>query len=640
MLNMGWYWGEHCRYYGVACCFYCDFNDDAATKSDFYAWGYVNGDVTMGVTGESRRIRLDEISDQLLADGLIDKKQHEMLMLKARFRDTGEQHPFAIVASHELSTITQPPQVLTQDFLSQWLAEKLSMPYRRIDPLKVDVARVAAVVSYSYAERNKLLPIEMGVSHVVIATAEPYQTAWMKELEHILNKEIRLEMTSPADIERFRIEFYAISKSVVGANDDQHMAVSSGINNLEQMLEMGKAGSLDANDQHVVNIVDWLLQYAFDQRASDIHLEPRREQGNIRFRIDGMLHQVYQLPATVMAAVVSRIKILGRMDLAEKRRPLDGRLKTKAPNGKEVELRLSTMPTAFGEKMVMRIFDPDILVKNFSDLGFGRAESAQWGGMIDKPHGIILVTGPTGSGKTTTLYSTLKHLAKPELNICTIEDPIEMVVPDFNQMQVQHNIDLAFADGVRALLRQDPDIIMVGEIRDRETAEVAIQAALTGHLVLSTLHTNDAVLAITRLLEIGVPQYMISASVIGVVAQRLVRTLCPHCKQPAVPDKELWRALSQPWKSALPEKIMAATGCLECRQTGYAGRVGIYEMMTLSSGLRELLHHQKVDIAEVRQLAQKEGMRPLRISGLQKVAKGVTSLDEVFRVAPPPQMDG
>jgi len=596
------------------------------------------GGNAMGEKGESRRVRLDEISDQLLVDGLIDKEQHEMLMLKARFRDTGDQHPFAIVASHELVAASDPSQVLNQDFLSQWLAEKLSMPYRRIDPLKVDVARIAAVVSYSYAERNKLLPIEVGMSHVVIATAEPYQTAWMKELEHVLNKEIRLEITSPIDIERFRVEFYAISKSVVGANDNKHGAVPSEINNLEQMLEMGKAGSLDANDQHVVNIVDWLLQYAFDQRASDIHLEPRREQGNIRFRIDGMLHQVYQLPATVMAAVVSRIKILGRMDLAEKRRPLDGRLKTKAPNGKEVELRLSTMPTAFGEKMVMRIFDPDILVKNFSDLGFGKAESEQWQGMIDKPHGIILVTGPTGSGKTTTLYSTLKYLAKPELNICTIEDPIEMVVPDFNQMQVQHNIDLAFADGVRALLRQDPDIIMVGEIRDRETAEVAIQAALTGHLVISTLHTNDAVLAITRLLEIGVPQYMISASVIGVVAQRLVRTLCPYCKQPAAPEQAMWQALSQPWKSAVPEKVMAANGCLECRQTGYAGRVGIYEMMTLSPALRELLRHPKVDIAQVRQLAQKEGMRPLRISGLQKVAKGMTSLEEVFRVAPP-QMD-
>ncbi len=584
---------------------------------------------------ESRRIRLDEVSDQLLADGLIDKDQHEVLMLKARFRDTGEQHPFAIIASHELMTVTRPSQALSQDFLSQWMADKLSMPYRRIDPLKVDAGGIATVVSYSYAERNKILPIEVTPGYVVIVTAEPYLTAWMKELEHILNKDVRLELTSPADIDRYRVEFYAISSSVVGATDNKLGGLPSEINNLEQMLEMGKAGSLDANDQHVVKIVDWLLQYAFDQRASDIHLEPRREQGNIRFRIDGMLHQVYQLPTPVMAAVVSRIKILGRMDLAEKRRPLDGRLKTKAPNGSEVELRLSTMPTAFGEKMVMRIFDPDILVKNFADLGFGSAESTQWQAMIEKPHGIILVTGPTGSGKTTTLYSTLKHLAKPELNICTIEDPIEMVVPDFNQMQVQQNIDLAFADGVRALLRQDPDIIMVGEIRDRETAEVAIQAALTGHLVLSTLHTNDAVLAITRLLEIGVPQYMIGASVIGVVAQRLVRTLCSHCKQPVTPDKELWQALSQPWKSAIPEKIMAATGCLECRQTGYAGRVGIYEMMTLSSGVRALLRQPQVDVAQVRQQAQKEGMRPLRISGLQKVAKGLTSLDEVFRVAPP-----
>ncbi len=583
---------------------------------------------------DSHKLGLDELAEQLFADGLINQEQLENLQLKSRFRDLGQLHPLAVVADLNLKSLRPPSPLLTQDFLTQWLAEKAGIPYRRVDPLKIDVASVTSVMSYAYAERNKLLPVEVTASYVVIATAEPFFSDWAQELAHILRKEIRLELASPSDVSRYLVEFYTVSRSVVGASGEGAKAPGE-ITNLEQMLELGKSGNLDANDQHVVNIVDWLLQYAFDQRASDIHIEPRREKGNIRFRIDGMLHLVYQLPSPVMAAVVSRLKILGRMDLAEKRRPLDGRLKTKSPDGNEVELRLSTMPTAFGEKMVMRIFDPDVLVKNFADLGFNSTEERQWHSMIQQPNGIILVTGPTGSGKTTTLYSTLKYLAKPEINICTIEDPIEMVVPDFNQMQVQQNIDLGFADGVKALLRQDPDIIMVGEIRDMETAEMAIQAALTGHLVISTLHTNDAVSAITRLIDIGVPHYMISATLLGVVAQRLVRTLCPHCKQPQAPDAEMWSTLSRPWKSNIPEKIMAPVGCLECRQTGYAGRMGIYEMLLMSGKIKKLINSEDADLAAIRQQAQREGMRPLRISGIQKVANGVTSLDEVFRVAPP-----
>ena len=584
---------------------------------------------------DSHKLELAELAQQLHGEGLISQEQLDNLLLKARFRDLGQLHPLVVIADQNLKSASAPHQLLSQDFLVEWLADKVGMPYRRIDPLKVDVASVTAVMSYAYAERNRVLPLEVGAGYVVIATAEPFYREWVDELAHILRKEIRLELVSPADISRYLVEFYTVSRSVVGAGGEQGRQAPGEITNLEQMLELGKAGSLDANDQHVVNIVDWLLQYAFDQRASDIHIEPRREKGNIRFRIDGMLHLVYQLPAAVMAAVISRLKILGRMDLAEKRRPLDGRLKTRAPEGNEVELRLSTMPTAFGEKLVMRIFDPDVLVKNFSELGFNSTEEAQWRQMIQQPNGIILVTGPTGSGKTTTLYSTLKHLARPELNICTIEDPIEMVVPEFNQMQVQANIDLGFADGVKALLRQDPDIIMVGEIRDRDTAEMAIQAALTGHLVISTLHTNDAVSAITRLIDIGVPPYMISATVLGVVAQRLVRVLCPHCKEAVAVDEEMWANLSRPWKATMPERVMAPVGCLECRQTGYAGRVGIYEMLAMSGKLKKLVNGGAVDLAALRRQAQKEGMRPLRISGIQKVAQGVTSLEEVFRVAPP-----
>src|SRR5262249_39899439 len=306
----------------------------------------------------------------------------------------------------------------------------------------------------------------------------------------------------PQDLARYTLEFYTMARSVAKASD-AGLEVSS-VTNFEQMLELGALKSPDANDAHIVNIVDWLLQYAFDQRASDIHIEPRREKGHVRFRIDGVMHPVYELPAAVNAAVTSRLKILGRMDVAEKRRPQDGRIKTKGQEGNEVELRLSTLPTAFGEKMVLRIFDPDVLLRSFQELGLVGDDLARWNQMIHAHTGIVLVTGPTGSGKTTTLYSSLKQLATPEVNVCTIKDPTELVEPALNQMQVHHNINLSFASGVRSLLRQDPDIIMVGEIRDLETAEMAIQAALTGHLVISTLHTNDAPTAVTRLLDLGV----------------------------------------------------------------------------------------------------------------------------------------
>jgi len=404
------------------------------------------------------------------------------------------------------------------------------------------------------------------------------------------------------------------------------------LSNLEAMVQLG-SGEPDANDQHIVRVVDWLLQYAFEQRASDIHVEPRREVGNVRFRIDGVLYTVYQIPMQVLNAVTSRLKILGRMNVAEKRKPQDGRLKTKSPEGNEVELRLSTLPTAFGEKMVMRIFDPDVLLKTFGDLGFDDSDLARWQQMIAQKTGIILITGPTGSGKTTTLYSTLKTLATKEVNVCTIEDPIEMVESSFNQMQVQENIDLTFAAGVKALLRQDPDIIMIGEIRNLETAEMAIQAALTGHLVLSSLHTNDAPSAITRLLELGVPSYLIKATLVGVVAQRLVRVLCPNCKRTAEPDASVWNAMVKPFSAPVPKQVYEPVGCLDCRDTGYKGRQGIYEVMPYTDSLQEF-SEAKDDLPKLRRQAFQEGMRSLRLSGAQKVANGVTTMIEVLRVAP------
>ena len=442
-------------------------------------------------------------------------------------------------------------------------------------------------------------------------------------------------VANPEDIRRYTVEFYQLASSVSKASGGQSSG-SAGNQNFEQLLDLGASENPDANDQHVVKIVDWLLQYAFEQRASDIHIEPRRTVTQVRFRIDGVLHNVYEFPEHVGVAVTSRLKILGRLNVAEKRRPQDGRIKTRKPDNSEVELRLATMPTAFGEKMVMRIFDPEVLLKSFEQLGFSKEDRERWQTMTSRPHGIVLVTGPTGSGKTTTLYSTLKQLASPELNICTIEDPIEMVEPAFNQMQVQTNIDLTFAHGVRALLRQDPDIIMIGEIRDLETAEMAVQAALTGHLVLSTLHTNDAPSAITRLMELGIPPYLIRATVLGVMAQRLARTLCPHCKQPGESDAHAWQTLTRPWKALLPRQFYQPVGCLECRNTGYMGRAGVYEIMALSDKLtRQITDH--CELEQLRLDAYKEGMKSLRLNGAQKVAAGLTTVEEILRVTPESQ---
>jgi general secretion pathway protein E len=581
------------------------------------------------------RLTLAEVLGWLLDDGLVAAPDADLLLKESRVKRL-TAHPLVIVANQKWKSQQEPHRPLTLDDLGEWLGGRVGLEYHHIDPLKVDFTAITDVMSSAYATRFGILPIEVSVRELVVATTEPYLRDWEKEIQAIVKKEVRRVIASPVDVARYLVEFYNLARSVKKAA--QLRGPTGDLSSFEQLVELGRANrQFDANDQHIVNIVDWLWQYAFEQRASDIHIEPRRDVGIVRFRIDGVLHQVYQIPMSVLAAMVSRVKILGRMDVVEKRRPQDGRIKTRTADGQEAELRLSTLPTAFGEKLVMRIFDPEVLVRGFSDLGFSDDDQARWKTMSERPNGIILVTGPTGSGKTTTLYSTLKQLATPAVNVCTIEDPIEMVEPAFNQMQVQNVIDLGFAQGVRALMRQDPDIIMIGEIRDLETAEVAIQAALTGHLVLSTLHTNDAPSAITRMLDLGVPPYLLSATMIGVMAQRLVRILCPHCKQaqPASPVEEtMWDQLVAPWKSNRPSHFYRPVGCLDCRLTGYLGRVGLYEILMLSPEVKLAISENR-DIARIRDLAFREGMKPLRISGAMKVAAGITTLAEVFKVAPP-----
>jgi general secretion pathway protein E len=584
------------------------------------------------------RLTLAEIVDAMVVDGMVPQADAEKFKQERRYFKGG-MHPLVVIAEQHWKSALAPHRLLDLETLTHWLAKWAGLDYFHIDPLKINFTAVTEVMSSAYATRFRILPVEVKPNEVTIATAEPFDTSWENELKPILRKGIRRVISNPEDIARYQVEFYNLAKSVKGALGRGDIA-GTGVSNFEQLVELGKSkSSLDANDQHIVLIVDWLWQYAFEQRASDIHIEPRRDLGIVRFRIDGVLHQVYQIPMAVLNAMTSRIKILGRMDVVEKRRPQDGRIKTRTPDGQEVELRLSTLPTAFGEKVVMRIFDPEVLVRDFADLGFGDDDMARWQQMTAQPNGIILVTGPTGSGKTTTLYTTLKQLATPDVNVCTLEDPIEMIEPAFNQVQVQSDIGMGFAEGIRALMRQDPDIIMVGEIRDLETADMAIQAALTGHLVLSTLHTNDAPSAITRLLDLGVPSYLLQSTLLGVMAQRLVRTLCPKCKEAAgmrADDEEAWKALVSPWKSNRPTTLYRPVGCLDCRMTGYQGRLGLYEILLMSSEVRKTITAH-TDLAKLKEVALREGMQPLRIAGARKIGAGLTTIDEVLKVAPPVQ---
>ena len=577
---------------------------------------------------KTERIKsINAIAKALLDDGYIGEKD----IGRAKSAPVGE-HPISALVGLGLTDLKNGGRALTGETLGEWWAREIGHPYYSVNPLRINVQAVTRVMSFNFAKMHRILCVESHPNEVVIGTADPDSQSWKAAIEQTTQKKVRTVFVRPDLIEKYIVEFYSIAKSVMGAGT-QDLGNSRQITNFEQLLEIKGDKDSSAEDKHIVNIVDWLFQYAFDQRASDIHIEPRRDVGKVRFRIDGVLHDVYEMPRNVASAVTARLKILGRMDVSERRRPQDGRIKTKTPQGKEVELRLSTLPAAFGEKMVMRIFDPDVLLRSFAEMGLEDSDLAVWNELTQRSSDIVLVTGPTGSGKTTTLYTTLRELATSEVNVSTLEDPIEMVVDAFNQTQVQPQIELDFAAGIRTLLRQDPDIIMVGEIRDRETAEMAVQAALTGHLVLSTLHTNDAPTAVTRMLDLGLPAHLIRVTVNGVMAQRLVRTLCPHCKEETEVNREAWQTLVAPFKNEPPKKVYAPVGCLECRNTGYMGREGIYEIMQPSAAMRQKITEQ-TDVDNIRRQSLKDGSLTLRLAGAKKVAAGKTTIEEVLRVTP------
>ena len=572
-----------------------------------------------------------QLVEWLSEDGVISAQEAQRTIARCS-QVQSAQHPLVRLASVSMTRVADG-KPLDIETIAQWLAGRANLNYLRIDPLKVDVGKVADTMSAVYAERHKVLPVQVTPTEVVVATSEPFVTDWVQEVERQARRSVRLVVANPLEISKYTAEFFALAKSVKNA---MRSGSGSGSASFEQLVELNKTSKqLDANDQGVVQVVDWLWQYAFDQRASDIHLEPRREQGVIRFRIDGVLHPVYQMPMGVHNAMTARIKLLGRMDVVEKRRPQDGRIKTRNPRGDEIEMRLSTLPTAFGEKMVMRIFDPDTTVKDLDGLGFAQHDAERWEQLVKRPYGIVLVTGPTGSGKTTTLYSTLRRLATEAVNVSTIEDPIEMIEPAFNQTQVQTHLDLNFSEGLRALMRQDPDIIMVGEIRDLPTAEMAVQAALTGHLVFSTLHTNDAPSAVSRLMELGVPSYLINATLLGVLAQRLVRTLCSSCREPdETASRETLADLVKPWQLSGGYRPYKPVGCVDCRMTGFRGRMGLYELLTVTEGFKEKVSKEP-NIDSLRRQSVRDGMRPLRLAGALKVAEGLTTIEEILAATPP-----
>jgi general secretion pathway protein E len=588
----------------------------------------------------AREITIGYLGDLLFNSGFIDDKQrgelanldrqarHQLRQTRSRAMEE-EASPFKAVVAMNLVDASGNNTRIDDLLMARLIAEDARLHFFKIDPLKLDADLIESKISRPFARKHKMVPIAIRDGKLTVAVVNPFDVPAIDSYRAIAQQEVELVVSAESDVMQVINEFYGFRASVTKAERDMNKS-DFDFGNLEQYVKLKSGAEIETSDAHIVNAVDYLLQHAYDSRASDIHIEPKREFAQIRFRIDGVLHEIQRVPKLVNLAVTSRLKTMCRMDIAEKRRPQDGRIKTDH-QGKEIELRVSTLPTAFGEKMVMRIFDPDVLLRDLGGLGFYEDELNVFHDWIQRPNGIILVTGPTGSGKTVTLYSALKSLSGPGVNITTIEDPIEMVHEEFNQTPVQNKIGLTFASALRTILRQDPDIIMVGEIRDDETAQNAVQAALTGHLVFSTLHTNDAATSITRLTDLGIQPFLISSVLVGTMAQRLVRKICDDCKQnrPLTVDESAMLNLQAPAGKRIIVKEGA--GCTRCRNTGYYGRSGIFEILPVDNAIRDLID-RKEDFLKIKDMAVKRGMRTLRQSALRKLAEGVTTFEEVIRV--------
>lgn len=581
----------------------------------------------------------------LVAAGLMEKakagdilkhlEMHHTKLMKARSGErsrgrlvTPEISVLEIVESLRLPIPGSPEEILEDEAMMRAIAKGLKLPFIKIDPLKLDSDVVTRGISRPFALKHQIVPIELKGNTLIVASANPLDSTGVDGLKRAVEHDIKLSVATRSDIQRIITEFFGFKSSVAAAH--QELTSSVDIGNLEQYIKFKPLGEIDSQDKHVVRAVEYMLRYAYDQRASDVHIEPKREHSIVRLRIDGMLHTIHKMPRGVHPAFISRIKNMARMDIAEKRKPQDGRIKT-SHEDKEIELRVSTLPVAFGEKVVMRIFDPDVLMRDLPELGFYERELELYRHFIEAPHGLILVTGPTGSGKTSTLYSSLRTISRPEVNLTTIEDPVEMVYEEFNQTSVDQKIGITFASTLKTLLRQDPDIIMVGEIRDFDTADNAVQASLTGHLVMSTLHTNDAPSSIARLVDLGLEEFLINATLMGVVAQRLVRVVCPHCSVGYEISPEEAGMVGVPYDKIRGTEIAVGLGCPKCRGTGYLGRSGIFEVMEMSEAIKEAVA-AKAAPDELRAIAAKEGFTNLRQGAIRKLKDKATTVEEVVRV--------
>jgi general secretion pathway protein E len=587
----------------------------------------------------SRDITVAYLGELLFNAGFIDERQRgeietadrqfRLAQRSSKLRADEEASPFRVIAALNLIDASGNATRIDDFLLARLIAEEAHLPFYKIDTLKLDVQLVESKISRPFARKHKMVPVAVRDGKLLVAMVNPFDYGALDSYRPMAKQELDLVVSAESDVMGVINEQYGFRASVTKAQRDLTRGAID-LGNLEQYIKLKSGSEIETSDAHIVNAVDFLLQHAYDSRASDIHIEPKREHADIRFRIDGVLHEIQRVPKLVNLAITSRLKTMCRMDIAEKRRPQDGRIKTER-DGKEIELRVSTLPTAFGEKMVMRIFDPEVLIKELSGLGFYEDELKTFADWLGRPHGIILVTGPTGSGKTVTLYSALKKLSSPEINITTIEDPIEMVYEEFNQTAVQAKIGITFASALRTILRQDPDIIMVGEIRDQETAQNAVQAALTGHLVFSTLHTNDASTSITRLVDLGIQPFLISSTLVGAMAQRLVRKICEDCKRNrplTIEESSMLNLQAPPGKRII---VKEGAGCMRCRNTGYFGRTGIFEMLPVDNAIRDLIDRGE-DFLKIKDMAVKRGMRTLRQSALRKLAEGMTSFEEVVRV--------
>ncbi|MBI5468880.1 MAG: type II/IV secretion system protein [Deltaproteobacteria bacterium] len=564
------------------------------------------------IRGDSQRARLKKSQDSFYSS----KRLHSVAETVS---------PAEVIASLNIPLLSDGKKHVTEDMITETLAAAVGLAYMKIDPLKLNLDTVTSHIPRPFAQRHLVVPVAEKDRVVTLAVADPFNLEAVENLKATRKMKVSLVLSSKSDILKIVREFYGFRYSVGAA--EKEFSSSSELGNLEQYVRLKGAVELEATDQHIVNAVEYLLHYAYEQRASDIHIEPKREQSLVRLRIDGVLHYIHTVPKAVHPSVVSRIKMLSRMDIAEKRRPQDGRIKT-VFRDREIELRVSTLPTAFGEKVVIRIFDPEILFQDLPGLGFSALDLETFNSFLKRTYGVVLVTGPTGSGKTTTLYSALKALSSPEVNIVTIEDPIEMVVEEFNQVGVQQQIGVDFAGSLRTILRQDPDIIMVGEIRDRETAENAVQAALTGHLVFSTLHTNDAPSSITRMMDLGVPPFLINSTVVGIVAQRLLRKICLQCKKPRRLTAEEMEYLRIKPKEYT---VHSGEGCTECRGTGYKGRTAVFEILDFTDSIRSMIT-KTPDIPAIEKAARAGGMTGLREAAIKKMLQGITTYEEVVSI--------